>query len=147
MYDKIRNPLLALLGKKVNPPNPIEWRFKPKKTSFNTCEVHITAMIEHPWRLYSQESAVEGPMPTSIQFEENTFLHPSGELEEHGNVHKAYNQHHDITTYYCTSVVDHIQNFHVFTNPQILKGKIYYTPCNEKSCLSRLEKEFQIELT
>lgn len=147
MNYKSKNPILKLLGIKVKPRTPIEWRFKTKKTSFNTYLVHITAMIAHPYRLYSGESALERPLPTTITFEENTFINILGDIKEKGSLKEEDNREKDIVAYYYISVVDYIQEIMAFTNTETLKGVIRYTPCTGKKCLPLMEKKFEIELS
>ena len=146
MNHKFKNPILKLFGIKVKPLNPIEWRFKTKKTSFNTYMVHITAMIAHPYRLYSGESALEGSLLTTIMFEENTFISILGNIKEKGSLKEEYNREHDIVTYYYISVVDYIQEIIAFTSTEALKGIIHYAPCTDKKCLPQMETKFKIKL-
>ena len=146
MLKTIVNTIKAKFKLKTKPPNPIEWRFKTKKTSFNTYQIHITAMIEHPWRLYTEETTLEGPLATTIEFEESSFINTLGDLKEKGRLNEEYNKDYKVKTYYYSSVVDYIQDIIAFTNLETLRGTIYYTPCTEKHCLTMMTKQFQIAL-
>lgn len=147
MKSKSQNPILKLLGIKVKPPNPIEWRYKVRRISFNRFQIHITAIIQHPYRLYSQESALEGPLPTSINFEESSFIHFVDAYKEEGNLKEEYSKLYKASISYYTSVVDYVQEIHAFLPNEVVKGKITYTPCTESHCLSTREEEFKIELS
>ncbi|MEX0313364.1 MAG: hypothetical protein AB3N18_04240 [Allomuricauda sp.] len=146
MNKKLKKLWFKLVGRQQYPTSPVCWRFKSKRTSFNTYRVHITALIVHPYRLYAftQESILKGYQTTTIAFEKSTFVHIYGGLKEKGNPKTIHNKGLDKPMYYYNTIVDYIQDFYVFTTPEKIKGVIHYTPCTEKRCLANMTEDFTV---
>lgn len=147
MGKTIRAFIRSLFNMSKQPPNPIQWKFTAKKTSFNTYSIHATALIAYPWRLFSQKSSPEGPLPTMVKFEENTYVLLMGDTKEVGTIKEDNQNVYKVMTHFYTSVVDFIQEVSVFNQPELLKGKIVYMACTDKQCLNPTEITFQIELS
>ncbi len=147
MKKRIQSLFLKSFGLKPKQPDPIDWRIKSKMLSFNLFEVHITAVIEYPWRLYSQKSSSEGPLPTRVRFNENSYIILIGDTKEVGTVKEDYDHFYNSITHFYTSVVDFVQEVTAFTKPETLKGKIVYMVGTDRRYLNPKEITFQIELT
>jgi len=53
---------------------PVKWSFEAEKTSDGEYTLHFIADIEKDWVIYGMEENEDGPIPTSINFEEGTFV-------------------------------------------------------------------------
>lgn len=129
--------------------DPVKWEMAFKKINFNTYQFRARAILEQPWRLYAQETALEDPTKsiTSIEFDKDTLLHPLGNLREVGVVLMDNDKKKQMKTYYYNDTVDYVQYFKVFKMPECIKGLIHYTPFTEKDGLSTKVKSFQIKLS
>ncbi len=53
-------------------PQPVKWEFNFEKVAENQYTLHFDASIEKGWVIYGMEET-DGPIPTSIAFEEGEF--------------------------------------------------------------------------
>lgn len=146
MSKSITELISSCLGIKKNIPNPIQWKITAIKKSFDTYEIHMIAFIAHPWKLYAQESPSHGPSPTTIRFEENSFLSLIGKPKEIGTVNEGYEEVFNGITHYYNTAVDFVQEVRIYQS-ELLKGEIIYMACSEKKCLKPQVIEFQLVLS
>jgi len=128
--------------------NPVQWKFISKKVGDQTYEVHLTAFIDYPWRIYSQYSAEEGPLPTIIKFKENPLIIFNGKLKEVGNEEEKYDVNYRVVTRYYVTTVDFIQVVQTSSpfEPMMLDGKLIFMVCTDKQSLAPKEIEFKVKL-
>ncbi len=137
----------SCLGINKNDPNPIEWKITAIKNSFNAYEIHMVAFIAHSWKLYAQESTLEGPLATIIKFEENSFINLIGQPKEIGTIKEEYEENFNAIAHYYNTAVDFVQEVRVYTSQsEILKGEITYMTCSEKQSLKQNKMKFELEL-
>jgi len=125
--------------------NPTRWKFISKKVGDQTYEIHLMAFIDYPWRIYSQFSVEEGPLPTIIKFKESPLVIFNGKPKEVGNKKEKYDvNYRTITQYYDTSV-DFIQVVRTSSpfEPMMLEGKLIFMACTDKKSLAPKEIEFK----
>ena len=48
--------------------DPVSWKYEAVKKSADTYELVITATVEKPWHIYSQNTGAGGPVPTNFSF-------------------------------------------------------------------------------
>jgi thiol:disulfide interchange protein DsbD len=125
-------------------PNPIKWRFNVKKVTEHLYHVHLTAFIEPSWRLYSQQSHPEGPMPTTILFDQNDALHFIDTPQEVGTLKEESNN--QVVTKYYTYAVDFVQEVIIMAEGQTISGKVIYRPHSQYKCIEVCETEFDVLL-
>jgi thiol:disulfide interchange protein DsbD len=108
----------------------------------------MIAFIAYPWKLYAQESTLDGPLPTIIKFEENSFINLIGKPKEIGTIKEEYEENCNKIVHYYETAVDFMQEVRVYTSQsELLKGEITYMACSDKKCLKPIKMEFQIELS
>jgi len=52
---------------------PVKWSFEAEKTSESEYTLHFTADIDKDWVIYGMEELEDGPIPTSINFDEGSY--------------------------------------------------------------------------
>jgi len=125
----------------------IVWKFEAKKKTATEYEIIITATVDKPWHIYSQNSGKEGPIPTSFVFKKNPLLTLSGKTLESGKAEKSYDD------LFKTQVIFY-NNTVVFTQIVKLKspvkttftGVVDYMLCNDRECTPPTKKSFDITL-
>lgn len=135
-----------MFGKPNEIPNPIKWRFSVKSVSSHLYHVHFTAFIEAPWRLYSQRSHHDGPMPTQITFDQKMDLYFVETPKEVGTLKKEYIVECETEALFYIYAVDFVQEVISMGENQSISGKIIYRPFTQKRCLEVCEMEFDIML-
>lgn len=122
------------------------WHFETNAIGNNEYELIMKADIAEGWHMYSQYlTSMDGPLPTWIQYDENSSIQMIGESTE-PDVFVLYDEiwQFDIEQFEHTATF--IQKVKVIgTLPQTLSGTIDYQSCNDSQCVNLLE-EFSITL-
>jgi hypothetical protein len=143
---KVLTSIKNFFGKPKEIPNPIKWRFSVKKATSHLYHVHLTAFIEAPWRLYSQESHPDGSTPTTIKFDQNSALYFIGKPQEAGTLKVDDNNEFRVATKFYTYAVDFVQELIVMQGCQTISGQVIYRPCTNRKCLEVCEMDFDLLL-
>ena len=125
----------------------VSWKFESKKKAANEYTIIITATLDKPWHIYSQNSGKEGPIPTSFSFKKNPLISLLGKTSETGKQEKSYDDLFKTQVIYYNNIV-------VFTQSIKLKGVVKttftgtvdYMLCNDKECTPPTKKTFDISL-
>jgi thiol:disulfide interchange protein DsbD len=128
-------------------PNPVEWRFLAKCNGNNTFTIHITAFIESPWHIYTEQVNHPEASLLNIEMEQNAFVIPLGKFNEIGTPIEQYDPilNHDIRLYKIA--VNFVQTLKIVgSTPIMLKGIINYVISDGKNKLETHKKEFEIPL-
>jgi hypothetical protein len=127
--------------------NPVKWTYSAKKIRADIYELHMTAMLEPKWHIYSQDIKGDGPVPTSIAFDKNPLIKPDGKVAEMGTQEKEYDKNFGMTLKYYDNKVDFVQKIKLKAAvATVAKGKITYMVCNEKKCLPPKDIPFSIKI-
>ena len=59
-------PLLFFTAAFAQMENPVKWTYTAKKIKGDLYELHMTAVLEPKWHIYSQDIKGDGPVPTSL---------------------------------------------------------------------------------
>ena len=65
--------------------NPVKWRFEIEKVSGNDYKLKYIAKVDKGWTVYSQYTADDGPVPTSINYDEISGIELIGKTTESGS--------------------------------------------------------------
>ncbi len=126
--------------------NPVKWTYTAKKIKADLYELHMTAVLDGKWHIYSQQAG-EGPEPTSFIFDKNPLLKPDGSVAENGKLTKEYDENFKSVLKFYNGKVDFVQKVKVKSNiATIAKGKVTYMVCNDKKCLPPREVPFAIKI-
>src|SRR6478672_8685281 len=69
--------------------NPVKWIYSSKQVGEKTFELHITALIDDQWHLYSQDAG-EDIVSTSFNFNTNPLVKLDGVVKEFGELKKTH---------------------------------------------------------
>ena len=127
--------------------NPVKWIYNAKKIKGDVYELHITALLEPKWHIYSQDIKGDGPVPTSFAYDKNPLVKLDGKVAEIGKLQQEYDKNFGITLKYYANKVDFIQKIKLKAAVATLaKGKITYMVCNDKKCLPPKDVAFSIKI-
>ena len=127
--------------------NPVKWTYTAKKIKGDVYELHMTAVLEPKWHIYSQDIKGDGPVPTSFAFDKNPLVKPDGKVVEMGKLEKEYDKNFGMTLKYFGNKVDFVQKIKLKAAVATLaKGKITYMVCNDKKCLPPKDVPFSIKI-
>ena len=125
----------------------IEWRFAVKKTRTNTFNVHITALIDAPWRIYTELLDIHESSLFNITFSPNDNIFLTGDLHISGVQIEHYDDVIKERVRYYKVAVNFVQKVSLIVDePQTLKGTIGYVIGDGKSKVEAFEENFRVTI-
>ena len=127
--------------------NPVTWEVEVVQGEGDAYEIRFEASIAEGWYIYSQDNDPNaGPIPTTIQIDENSDIVLEGEVQEISTHLKEgldpiWNQ---VIKKYSEDVT-FVQAFNVL-DPTAIKGYYEYMTCNDESCMPPDYVEFGFEV-
>lgn len=139
--------VLAFFGvAKAQIENPVKWTYTAKKISADKYELHMTAVLDGKWHIYSQQAG-EGPEPTKFTFDKNPLVKTDGDVKEVGKLTKEFDMNFNSVLKYYAGKVDFVQVVKLKSAAAtVAKGKVTYMVCNDKKCLPPREVAFSIKI-
>lgn len=139
--------LLFISVLSVQSQDVVKWTFASKKIADKTYEVHLTASIQSPWKIYAQKTPDGGPLPTKITFAKNPMVTLVGAAKELGKLNKAHEEVFGVDVLYYKDKVDFVQVVKLKSNVKTsVSGAVEFMACNEEQCLPPSETPFKIAL-
>jgi len=126
--------------------NPVKWDYAAKKINNEEFEVIFTATIDKGWNIYSQHTDPSGPVPTSINFEENANIEIIGEAVETGKKKEAFDELFGVNVIKFGGEVVFTQKVKTKRGANEIKGYLEYMSCDDEKCLPPKEVDFSIVL-
>ena len=128
-------------------PTPVEWKSELKKIKKNEYEVRLTASIESGWYVYSSKlPSDDGPVATSMFFDEADALFLVGELKEVGDKIEGYDAIFDMDIIKYKKEVTFVQKIKVTAKNSQVKGEIEFMTCNDQRCLPPRSIPFNLSI-
>jgi len=127
--------------------NPVEWKFTSKKIKDQEYEIHLVAIIQNPWHIYSQFTPEGGPVPTSVSFNKNPLVDLQGEAMEAGKLEQKHEEVFGMDVKYFGGKVDFVRIIKVKGKAKTnISGMIEYMVCNDRECLPPKKIPFNVKL-
>lgn len=125
--------------------NPVLWKYEAKKNGANY-DIIITATIEKPWHIYSQNTGKGGPIPTKITFNSNPLIQIEGTPKETGKLEKVFDKSFNTEVLYYSKTVVFTQKVKLKAAVRTkLSGTIEFMVCDDEQCLPPTKKPFEIK--
>ena len=135
--------LFALFTSKAQILNPVSFNSSAIKKGNGLYEVHIKAMIEPKWHLYSVKNPDGGAQPTEIKIIDDKKV---GVVKEIGKAKTVFEKEFNVKQKYFETSVDFVQMVKTKPGSNKISGTITYMVCNDKQCLPPKEVEFRIKI-
>lgn len=124
--------------------DPVSWKYESKKLVNNSYQIIITATVQAPWHIYSQNTG-EGPVPTKFEFKKNPLVTLDGNVAEKGNLQKNYDPNFKSEVKYYANSVQFIQTIKLKAKVKTsVSGTVEYMVCNDEQCLPPSKKSFTV---
>ena len=127
--------------------NPVHWSYTAKKINPTTYEIHLLAIIDGQWHIYSQTTPEGGPVPTSITFTRNPLVTSQGVTKEIGKLEQHHEPLFGVDVKQFAGKVEFVQTVKlkspVKTN---VAGTVEFMVCNDKQCLPPSTQKFSVAL-
>lgn len=122
---------------------PVTFNYSVVKKGNDMYEVHIKAMIEPKWHIYSVNNPDGGAQATEIKINDGKVV---GAVKEKGKMKTAFEKEFGVNQKYFESSVDFIQLVKLKPGHKKVTGTVNYMVCNDKMCLPPKEVEFKIKM-
>lgn len=124
---------------------PVKFTYTTEKLADNQYKITFNASVEEGWYVYSSFIEKDGPIPTTIYFDENDALGEIAAVEETGEVIKdGYDEMFDMDIKKFAKSATFSQVVNV-TGTTTLTGYLEYMTCDDQQCLFPDPIEFVIE--
>lgn len=125
----------------------VKWAFSAKKLSDKVFEVHCVANINPGWHLYAQQVGVEGPLPTTFEFNRNPLYTIDGGVKESGKRISKKEKAWDGVVNYYEKTVEFVQVIKLKGGVKTsVNGKVQFMVCNDHQCLTPSDTDFSIKV-
>ena len=127
--------------------SPVKWTYSAKKINASTYEMHLTAIVDAGWHIYSQTTPEGGPIATTISFAKNPLLTLSGTAREVGKLEQHHEKLFGVDVKQFSNKVDFVQTVVVKGKVKTsLNGTVEFMVCNDHECLPPTTQKFSISL-
>ena len=123
--------------------NPITFNYSVVKKGNDLYEVHVKAMIEPKWHIYSVNNPDGGAQATEIKIKDGKVV---GATKENGKIKTMFEKEFNVNQKYFESSVDFIQLIKLKPGNKKISGTVNYMVCNDRQCLPPKEVEFKIKM-
>lgn len=127
--------------------NPVQWSFTSKKINPTTYEVHLTAVLENGWHMYSQTTPDGGPVPTAISFAKNPLITLQGTPKEVGKLEQRFEELFGVDVKQFSNKVSFVQTVKLKGKAKTaVTGTVEFMTCNDRECLPPKSQKFAVAL-
>lgn len=123
--------------------NPVTFNYSVVKKGADLYEVHVKAMLEPKWHIYSVNNPDGGALATEIKINEGKTV---GAIKEKGKMKTAFEKEFGVNQKYFESTVDFVQMVKLKPGNKKISGTVNYMVCNDRQCLPPKEVEFKIKM-
>lgn len=123
--------------------NPVTFNYSAVKKGNDLYEVHVKAMIEPKWHIYSVNNPDGGAQATEIKINDGKTV---GSVKEKGKMKTEFEKEFKVNQKYFESSVDFVQLIKLKPGNKKITGTINYMVCNDRQCLPPKEVEFKIKM-
>lgn len=123
---------------------PVKWSFSQEKISDKEYYLVFSAKIDKGWTIYSQFTADDGPIPTTITFEESTGIELVGKASESGKKKEGMDALFGVNVIKFLADKPFVmkQKVKVKDASKKVSGYVTYMACDDEKCLPPTDEEF-----
>ncbi|MDQ3015451.1 MAG: thioredoxin family protein [Bacteroidota bacterium] len=125
---------------------PVKWTFELKPGAKDEYTLIAKAIIDEGWWVYSQHLGGEdGPIPTSIAFDEGTHYKLVGKNKESDNAKTVHDQLFDMEVTKFSHYFTIEQKIKILDSSKPISGYLEFMTCNDERCLPPDEVLFSLK--
>ena len=128
--------------------NPVKWRFEIEKVSGNDYKLKYIAKVDKGWTVYSQYTADDGPVPTSINYDEISGIELIGKTTESGAKKEGMDPFFGVNVIKFTADKPFVieQKIKVINASKPIVGYVNFMACDNEKCLPPTDAEFTLRI-
>ena len=123
--------------------NPVTFNYSVVKKGTDLYEVHVKALIDSKWHIYSVNNPDGGAQATEIKFNEGKTV---GTIKEKGKMKTEFEKEFGVNQKYFETTVDFFQLVKLKPGNKKITGTVTYMVCNDRQCLPPKDVEFKIKM-
>jgi hypothetical protein len=135
--------LMLSLSLKAQVIQPVKWHYSAKRISDKEATIFIHAIIENGWRIYSQNSADDGPIGVRFHFLTSNEYSLIGKTIEPAPIIN-FDRSLNMKVSYFKDFATFKQNVRLNNNRATIKGYVEFMSNNDKMCLAPDSAVFSI---
>ena len=123
---------------------PVKWEASTNHVEDNVYEIILSGSIKDGWGTYSQESDENGPIPTTINFDEGSHFELLGKAREVGKKIEAREPLFDnVLVAKYKHDVKFIQKVKILDHAKSVSGYLNFMACNDRTCTPPTDFDFE----
>ncbi len=135
--------LVTFIGSYAQILNPVTFNYSVVKKGTDMYEVHVKAMLQPKWHIYSVKNPDGGAIATELKIIDGKVV---GAVKEKGKLKTSFEKEFNVNQKYFESSVEFVQLVKTKPGSNKISGSINYMVCNDKQCLPPKEVEFKIKI-
>ncbi len=137
--------LLASLTLSAQIYNPVKWKVTLDPTADGHHMLVAKATIDNGWSVYSQHlDGDDGPIPTTLNFDEGAHYKMVGKNKESDNAKKAYDKLFEMNVTKFEKYYTIEQKIKVTDPSKPITGYVNFMTCNDERCLPPTDVDFEL---
>lgn len=127
---------------------PVKWNYKIEHVDGNTYNLIFTAQVQDGWTVYSQYTSEDGPVPTSVNYDESSGIEFLGKATESGSKKEGMDNYFGVNVIKFTADKPFVitQKIKVIDNSKPIIGYVNYMACDHERCLPPTDDEFTLTI-
>lgn len=125
--------------------SPVKWTIDLRHESKETYTLFAEAKIEDGWWVYSQHlGGQDGPIPTTINYDEGSHFKLAGKNKESDNAKKGWDKFFEMEVTKFTKHYTIEQKIKVTDPSKPITGYLNFMTCNDDRCLPPTDVDFEL---
>ena len=135
---------IAFLPTQAQILNPVKWSYKIEKIAGNEYKLIYTANVEKGWTVYSQFTSDDGPVPTSVNYDQKDGIQLIGKATESGAKKEGMDSYFGVNVIKFLSDKPFVieQKIKVTDPSKPIVGYVNFMACDKEKCLPPSDAEF-----
>ncbi len=126
---------------------PVKWNVVKKQVSDKEFDIIFSAKIDKGWHVYSQFlESDEGPVATSVNFEDVEGYEAVGKAKEEGNLHEKFSKLFEMNLKYFDEALVITQRVKLLGDKATAEGYLEFMTCDDEQCLPPTPVDFSFDL-
>ena len=127
--------------------NPVKWEYKAEKINASEYELKFTASIDAGWHMYGLNIPPDGPVPTSITFNETRDIEFRTDIIPVESPEIKYDPTFEMNLELFSNKISFTRKVKVLMKGKhTLTGTIEFMACDDSKCLPPKEESFEFVL-
>ncbi|WP_353718291.1 protein-disulfide reductase DsbD domain-containing protein [Dyadobacter sp. 676] len=132
------------ISTKAQVETPVHWSFSSEKINDHQAFLVLKADIDQGWHVYSQFIKDDGPIPTSVSFDNSTAYQLARKVLETPKALSDFDKNFNMEISWHEKQVI-FKQWITFKRPTTITGSIEFMACTDQKCLPPAQEEFSIQ--